>query len=250
MNFYKPDQHRKIAYNKFECNLENKPGIIFLGGLASDMEGTKATYLENWCQNNKVSFLRFDYSGHGSSGGNFIDGSVLSWSADALSVLDNLTNGKQILVGSSMGGWIALLLAKKRPKKIHSILGIAAAPDFTEDLMWKNFNNDEKKKITNDGILMQDSQYSDEPYKISKNLIFQSRSCLILSDKLRFNFPVRLLQGTSDEDVPIDLALKLINHIDCNDAKLEIVKNADHSFSSEKCLSIIINNLKELLSLN
>ncbi|MFL2801401.1 MAG: alpha/beta fold hydrolase [Paracoccaceae bacterium] len=249
LKFHINDQNKKIAYKKFEGKSANSPGVIFLGGLASDMEGTKANYLEKWCQLQNNSFIKFDYSGHGKSDGIFTDGSILSWAEDALSVLDNLTNGKQILIGSSMGAWIAILLAKNRPNKIHAMIGIAAAPDFTEDLMWNNFNDDEKQKILEDGILLQESQYSEEPYKISKNLIFNSKNCLVLREKLILGFPVRILQGTADNDVPIDTALRLINHIDCNDAKLEIVKGADHSFSSDKCLKLIANNLKELLEL-
>ncbi len=146
LNFHITNQKRKIAYKKIEMNSTKKPGVFFLGGLASDMEGTKANFLEEWCISNNNSFLRFDYSGHGKSDGIFTDGSILSWFEDALSILDELTNGKQILIGSSMGGWISLLLAKNRPNKIHSIIGIAAAPDFTEDLMWTNFSENEKKK--------------------------------------------------------------------------------------------------------
>ena len=249
LKFHTTNQKRKIAYKKFEGKFTNRPGIIFLGGLASDMEGTKAIFLEKWCYSNKISFLRFDYSGHGKSNGIFTDGSILSWFEDALAILDDLTTGKQILVGSSMGGWIALLLAKNRPQKIHSIIGVAAAPDFTEDLIWKNFNENEKKRIIENGILLQESEYSDEPYKISRNLIFQSKKCLVLREKLNFNFPIRLLQGTADKDVPLDVALRLINHIGCDDAKLEIVKGADHSFSSENCLKLIVSNLEELLEL-
>ena len=249
LNFHTTNLNRKIAYKKIEVNLQKKPGILFLGGLASDMEGTKAKFLEEWCLSNNKSFVRFDYSGHGKSDGNFTDGSILSWFEDALSILDELTNGKQILIGSSMGGWISLLLAKNRPNKIHSIIGIAAAPDFTEDLMWTSFSEYEKKSIIKDGVLLQESEYSDEPYKISKNLIFHSRNCLVLREKLDLGFPIRLLQGTADNDVPLDTALRLINHIDCNDAKLEIIKEADHSFSSDRCLKLIIKNLEELLEL-
>tara|TARA_X000001036_G_C20588914_1_gene769922 strand:+ start:335 stop:1102 length:768 start_codon:yes stop_codon:yes gene_type:complete len=249
LNFHITNQKRKIAYKKIEMNSTKKPGIFFLGGLASDMEGTKANFLEEWCISNNNSFLRFDYSGHGKSDGIFTDGSILSWFEDALSIFDELTNGKQILIGSSMGGWISLLLAKNRPNKIHSIIGIAAAPDFTEDLMWTNFSENEKKRIIEDGILLQESEYSDVPYKISKNLIFHSRNCLVLREKLDLGFPVRLMQGTADNDVPLDTALRLINHIGCNDAKLEIVKEADHSFSSERCLKLIVKNLEELLEL-
>ena len=249
LKFHTTNQKRKIAYKESVVEPSNRPGVLFLGGLASDMEGTKANYLEQWCQSNKNSFLRFDYSGHGKSDGFFTDGSILSWFEDSLAVLDDLTIGKQILIGSSMGGWIALLLAKYRPHKIHSIVGVAAAPDFTEDLMWSNFNENEKKLIIEDGILLQESEYSDQPYKISRNLIFDSKNCLVLREKLNFKFPIRLLQGTADNDVPLDLALRLINHIDCNDARLEIVKGADHSFSSENCLKLIVKNLEELLEL-
>ena len=115
--------------------------------------------------------------------------------------------------------------------------------------MWSNFNDNEKKRIIEDGFLLQESEYSDEPYKISRNLILDSKNCLVLREILNFEFPIRLLQGTADNDVPLDLALRLINHIDCNDAKLEIVKGADHSFSSEKCLKLIVKNLEELLEL-
>ena len=243
---YLTKNKKNIAY------LANAGGaftLVFLGGFMSDMMGSKATHLEDWAKKNHYGFLRFDYSGHGKSDGIFTDGSILSWFEDALAVLEDLTNGKQILVGSSMGGWIALLLAKNRPHRVHSIIGVAAAPDFTEDLMWSNFNDNEKKRIIEDGILLQESEYSDEPYKISRNLILDSKNCLVLREKLNFEFPIRLLQGTADNDVPLDLALRLINHIDCNDAKLEIVKGADHSFSSEKCLKLIVNNLEELLEL-
>ena len=243
---YLTKNKKNIAY------LANAGGaftLVFLGGFMSDMMGSKATHLEDWAIKNHYGFLRFDYSGHGKSDGIFTDGSILSWFEDALAVLDDLTNGKQILIGSSMGGWIALLLAKNRPNRVHSIIGVAAAPDFTEDLMWSNFNDNEKKRIIEDGILLQESEYSDEPYKISRNLILDSKNCLVLREKLNFEFPIRLLQGTADNDVPLDLALRLINHIDCDDAKLEIVKGADHSFSSEKCLKLIVSNLKELLKL-
>jgi len=247
LNFHLTENNRKIAYKKLDGKSTEEPGIIFLGGLASDMEGTKAKYLEDWCRSKGNTFIRFDYSGHGRSEGVFTDGSILKWSEDALSVLDNLTNKKQILIGSSMGGWIALILAKKRPQKIHSMIGIAAAPDFTEDLMWDNFSEDEKIKIIKHGLIKQNSEYSDEPYKISKNLILESRNCFVLRDKIELNFPVRLLQGTLDNDVPLNTAIKLINHITCEDAKLEIVKNADHSFSTEECLKLISSTLVKLL---
>ena len=146
-----------------------------------------------------------------------------------------------------MGGWIALLLAKYKPHRVHSLIGIAAAPDFTEDYMWKSFDKDQRSQILEEGFIYQESEYSEKPYKISKNLIFNSRKHLILRDDLILPFPVRLLQGTDDKDVPPDMAINLLNHLDSPDAKLEIVKGADHSFSTEDCLTLLSQKIKELL---
>ena len=248
--WHEPDSSRKIAYHKLESSESDRklPGVIFLGGLASDMEGTKATYLENWAKDSGNSFIRFDYTGHGKSNGLFSDGSIASWFEDAISVLDDLTSGKQILVGSSMGGWIAFLLAKHRPHRVHALIGIAAAPDFTEDYMWKGFDDKERLQIMEEGFIYQKSEYSEEPYKISKNLIINSRKHLILRKKLILTFPVRLLQGTDDTDVPVDVAIRLLEHLESPNAKLEIVKGADHSFSSESCLKLISGKINNLMT--
>ena len=250
-NFYRPDPLRAIAYNKVEATAKNAnfPGIIFLGGLASDMEGTKAKYLEAWAKSSGKSFIRFDYTGHGKSNGKFSDGSVQSWFKDAVSILEDLTHGKQILVGSSMGGWIAFLLAKHKPDRVHSILGIAAAPDFTEDGMWEKFDEKQRLQIMDEGFIFQESEYSEDPYVISKNLIINSRKCLILREKLVLSFPIRLLQGTDDFDVPVDVATKLLNHLESPDARLEIVKGANHSFSSEGCLRLISDTINSLMKM-
>ena len=248
-SWHYPDRIRSIAYNKVDRtqNNANSPGVIFLGGLASDMEGTKAKYLENWAKDSGNSFIRFDYTGHGESSGNFSEGSIASWFQDALSVLDELTTGKQILVGSSMGGWIALLLAKHKPERVHSLIGIAAAPDFTEDYMWNSFDDKQRQKIMEEGFIYQESEYSEEPYKISKNLIIHSREHLILREKLIFSCPVRLLQGTDDNDVPVEVATRLLDHLESPDAKLEVVKGADHSFSTEGCLELISLQINQLM---
>jgi len=248
-SWHYPDFSRSIAYNKVDRtrNNANSPGVVFLGGLASDMEGTKAKYLENWAKDSGNSFIRFDYTGHGKSSGNFSEGSIASWFQDALSVLDELTTGKQILVGSSMGGWIALLLAKHKPERVHSLIGVAAAPDFTEDYMWNSFDDKQKQKIMEEGFIYQESEYSEEPYKISKNLIIHSREHLILRKKLIFSCPVRLLQGTDDNDVPVEVATRLLDHLESPDAKLEVVKGADHSFSTESCLELISLQINQLM---
>ena len=247
--WHKPDPYRNIAYNKIDTSQSssNHPGVLFLGGLASDMEGTKATFLEGLALELGFSYTRFDYTGHGKSSGVFSDGSIASWLEDAISILDHLTDGKQILVGSSMGGWIALLLAKYKPNRVHSFVGIAAAPDFTEDYMWKRFDKDQRSQILKEGFIYQESEYSEEPYKISKNLIVNSRKHLVLRDDLSLPFTVRLLQGTDDKDVLPDMAINLLNHLDSPDAKLEIVKGADHSFSSQECLNLLSEKIKELL---
>ena len=248
-SWHYPDFSRSIAYNKVDRtqNNANSPGVVFLGGLASDMEGTKAKYLENWAKDSGNSFIRFDYTGHGKSSGDFSEGSIASWFQDALSVLDELTAGKQILVGSSMGGWIALLLAKHKPDRVHSLIGIAAAPDFTEDYMWNSFDDKQRQKIMEEGFIYQESEYSEEPYKISKNLITHSRKHLILREKLIFSCPVRLLQGTDDNDVPVEVATRLLDHLESPDAKLEVVKGADHSFSTESCLELISLQINQLM---
>ena len=248
-SWYYPDDFRSIAYNKVErrANKPSSPGVVFLGGLASNMEGTKATYLEGWAKDSGNSFIRFDYTGHGKSSGDFSKGSISSWFEDALSVLNELTSGPQILVGSSMGGWIALLLAKHKPERVHSLIGIAAAPDFTEDYMWKGFDEKQKLQIMAEGFIYQESEYSEEPYKISKNLIIESRKHLILRERLILPFPIRLLQGTDDQDVPIDVSTNLLQHLESPDAKLEIVKDADHSFSSERCLQLISSHINQLV---
>ncbi len=249
-SWYHPDASRRLAYSKVEATASNLkfPGIVFLGGLASDMEGTKAKYLEDWSKSHGKSFLRFDYTGHGKSSGNFAEGSIASWYKDAVSVLDDLTEGKQILVGSSMGGWIALLLAKWKPNRVHSLIGIAAAPDFTEDYMWKRFDKKQRQQILEKGYIYQETEYSPDPYKISKNLIVESRECLILRERLRLPFPIRLFQGTEDHDVPVDTAIRLLGHLESPNAQLQIIKGADHSFSNDTCLQIITNQIDHLMS--
>ena len=249
--WHKPDSYRKIAYHKLESSKSDSklPGVVFLGGLASDMEGTKAKHLETWSKDSGNSFIRFDYTGHGKSNGLFSEGSIDSWFEDAISVLDDLTSGKQILVGSSMGGWIAFLLAKHRPHRVHALIGIAAAPDFTEDYMWKGFDDKQRMQIMEEGFIYQESEYSEEPYKISKNLIVNSRKHLVLREKLILPFPVRLLQGTDDTDVPVDVAIRLLEHLESPNAKLEIVKGADHSFSSESCLKLISGKIINLMTM-
>lgn len=219
------------------------PGVVFLGGFNSDMTGTKAQFLEGWAQDHGRAFLRFDYSGHGASSGEFLDGCIGDWFADALAVLDGLTQGPQVLVGSSMGGWIALLLARVRPERVAALVGIAAAPDFTEDSMWAGFDDDQRAALARDGFVDLPSDYSAEPYRITRRLIEDGRRHLVLRNSLDLPFPVRLLQGTEDADVPVSVALRLMEHASSPDLRLTLVKGADHRFSHPENLTLLAQTL-------
>lgn len=237
-------QGRQIAYH---ATAGQGPGIVFLGGFKSDMTGTKALYLQDWAAAQGRAFLRFDYSGHGQSSGDFLDGAIGDWFEDALAAITHLTTGPQILIGSSMGGWISLLVAKAIPQRIAGLVGIAAAPDFTEDSMWAGFSADQRQALAQTGRVELPSDYSDAPYVITRRLIEEGRGRLVLRDPLDLPFPLRLLQGTDDTDVPAAVALRLLDHVTCSDARLTLVKGADHRFSTPDCLDLITRSVSELL---
>lgn len=222
------------------------PGIVFLGGFRSDMTGTKATFLEAWATARGRAFLRFDYRGHGQSSGRFEEHGIGDWAADAEAVLDRLTAGPQILVGSSMGGLIALLIARRHPERVAGLIGIAAAPDFTEDSMWAGFDPGQRAALERDGQVALPSDYSDEPYVITRHLIEDGRQNLVLRDPLPLPFPVRLLHGTADADVPVERGLLLLDHMDCPDARLTLVKDSDHRFSGDRELALVGGAVAEL----
>ncbi len=222
------------------------PGVVFLGGFRSDMTGTKAAYLAGWAAERGRAFLRLDYSGHGQSGGAFEDGAIGDWFEDARAALVALTEGPQVLVGSSMGGWIALLLARAMPERVAGLVGIAAAPDFTEDSMWAGFDPDQRAALLRDGQVTLPSEYAPEGYVITRRLIEEGRSRLVLRDPLLLPFPVRLLHGTADGDVPPDVALRLLDHATGPDIRLTLVKGADHRFSAPDCLTLIAGAIDEV----
>ncbi|MFD1796185.1 alpha/beta hydrolase [Paracoccus aurantiacus] len=235
---------RRIA---FERQPGKGPGVVFLGGFRSDMRGTKAEYLADWAARDGRAYLRFDYSGHGESGGAFEDGEIGAWAADAIAAISALTDGPQVLVGSSMGGWISLLVARAMPEKVAGLVGIAAAPDFTEIGYWDSADEAQRASLLRDGRWELPSEYSDEPYVITRRLIEEGRDQLVLDKPLALPFPVRLLQGTADEDVPRDWALRLMDHADSPDLRLVLVKGADHRFSTPECLSLITGAIAEVL---
>ncbi|WCR09899.1 alpha/beta hydrolase [Paracoccus stylophorae] len=234
---------RRIAYRHLAGT---GPGVVFLGGFKSDMTGTKAMYLQDWAQRTGRGFLRFDYSGHGDSSGSFEDGSIGDWAADARAVLESLTDGPQVLVGSSMGGWIGLLLARALPQRVAGLVTVAAAPDFTEHGYWAGFDQAQRDTLMRHGRLEVPSEYDDQPYVITRRLIEDGRERLVMNQPLRLPFPVRMLQGTADADVPMDWALRLLDHARGDDIRLTLVKGADHRFSTPECLSLITRSIEDV----
>lgn len=222
------------------------PSVVFLPGFRSDMTGDKASALATFCTERDQSMLRFDYSGHGASGGRFEDGTISRWRDDALAVIDRLSDGPMILVGSSMGGWIALLAALARPDRIAALIGIAGAPDFTEVLMWQAMTFAERATIVRDGVLHAPSQYG-EPYPITRALIEDGRSHLLLDAPIELDCPIRLLHGQSDPDVPWEMSLRVAERLTSRDVQVILVKDGDHRLSRPQDLALLRHTLAALL---
>jgi pimeloyl-ACP methyl ester carboxylesterase len=220
------------------------PGVVFLGGFRSDMTGTKAEFLAGWCEARGTPFLRFDYSGHGASAGRFEDGTIGRWTEDAAAVIGALAPGPQVLVGSSMGGWIALLLARRLP--IRAFVGIAPAPDFTEDLIWAQLAPEQRAAIERDGLWLAPSAYGD-PYPITRALIEDGRRHLMLRAPIPLDVPVRILQGLEDPDVPWEHALRLARAITGRDVRVHLIKDGDHRLSRPQDLALLGETLAPLL---
>lgn len=236
---------RKLAYH---LTPGRGPWIVFLGGLKSDMDGTKALHLEAWATAQGRAFLRFDYSGHGLSSGTFEQGCIGDWAEDSFQIIQSLTEGQILPVGSSMGGWQALLLAKRLPDRIIGMLTIAAAPDFTEDGYWDTFSPEQKAELRDKGQVEIPSDYM-EPYVVTSRMIEDGRRQLVLRDPLDLPFPVRCVQGTADSAVSTQTALRLMDHATCPDMRLTLVKDADHRFSDGPCLGVIEGAVQEILAL-
>jgi len=230
---------REIAYKHYKG--KSKIGFLFFPGFNSDMMGTKAIKIYNWCKKNKFQCTLFDYSGHGKSSEKFIDSSIKEWIEDSNEILHNVTSGPQILIGSSMGGWISLKLGLLNKNKIKGIITIAAAPDFTKRL-WQNvLGQKQKEEIINNGFTALPSEYDEKGYIITKKNIDAGNNNLILnSKKLEIECPLRLIHGDQDEAVSWKESLKIFNKCNSLDAELIIIKNGDHRLSSNKQLKKII----------
>jgi pimeloyl-ACP methyl ester carboxylesterase len=237
-------QGRRIAYHRFSGR---EPGVVFLGGLRSDMTGTKAVHLEDWARRSGRAFLRFDYSGHGQSAGAFTDGCIGDWAEDAQAAIEGLTEGPQILVGSSMGGWISLLMTRRLGTRVAGLVTIAAAPDFTEDGMWADWSEAQRRQCMDEGRVALPSEYGDDMI-ITRRMIEDGRDHLVMRAPLPLPIPVRMLQGTADADVPMSVALRLLDHAEGPDIRLELVKHADHRFSEPACLATLTRAVEEVLA--
>lgn len=233
----------QIAYYKTAAANAALPGVIFLNGFRSDMTSTKAVYLESISQKYGHAYIRFDYFGHGASHGRFEEGTLGQWLEDTLVVLDELTTGPQILVGSSMGGWIMLLVALRRSTRIQALIGIAAAPDFVED--FERLTPEQYAGLRENGVCYFPSHYGD-PYPITRQFIEEGQQHRILGRPLAIHCPVRLLHGLSDADVSWQKSLALTECLLSNDVSLTLVKNGDHRLSKEADLKLLENTLRAL----
>jgi pimeloyl-ACP methyl ester carboxylesterase len=233
-----------IAYHRREGK---GPGIVFLGGFMSDMTGSKAMALDAFCRERGRAFLRFDYFAHGASSGDFAEATIGGWAEDALFMLDRLTEGPQILVGSSMGGWIMLLAARARRERIRAMIGIAAAPDFTEDLMWPRFTPAQRAAILAEGRIRIPSAYDPTGYLVTRRLIEEGRRRLVLREAIALPCPVRLLHGMRDADVPWQTSLHLAERLASTDVTVTLAPEGDHRLSTEADLARLQATLAALL---
>ena len=224
----------------------SSPTVVFLPGYRSDMTGDKATALAALCEERGQALLLFDYSGHGASGGAFTDGTIGRWTADALAAIDALAEGPLVLVGSSMGGWIGLLAALARPGRLAGFVGVAAAPDFTETLMWETMLPDERATLERDGVLHVPSAYG-EPTPITRRLIEDGRAHLVMGAPIPLACPVRLLHGQADADVPWETAVQLAQRIEGSDVQVVLVKDGGHRMSRAADLALLRSMIEPLL---
>lgn len=240
---------RRIAVRK---QAGTAPGVFWLGGFKSDMRGTKAEALAAHAAQTGRACIRFDYSGHGESGGRFEDGTISRWLEESLAVFHAHASGPQIVVGSSMGGWIALLLARAlaaKPSPGASLAGlvlIAPAPDFTEDLMWSGFSPEIRREIEEKGSWLRPSAYGEAPYPITWALIEDGRKNLLLRKPIELGCPVRILQGVQDPDVPFTHAMKLVSCLAQDDVVLTLVKDGDHRLSRREDIERLLRAVDEL----
>ena len=229
---------RRLAYQRLTGRVDSV-GIVFLGGYGSDMTGSKASFLYERCTQKKCRFLRFDYRGNGQSSGEFCDGTIGGWFEDAREVFNRLTEGPQVLIGSSMGGWLALMLARERPERMKALIGVAAAPDFTEDLMWLKMSPDQRSELQSNGEILDPTAPPDAQLPVTLKLIEEARNHLMLRAKINIACPVHLLQGLHDEEVPWQHVLRITENIAHEDVRAILIKDGDHRLSRPQDLELL-----------
>lgn len=242
----------KLAYHYTLASNQDGdlPTIIFMGGFKSDMNGTKANFLENQCKERGHAFLRFDYSGHGLSEGRFEECTISVWKQDALDMFDHIKPEKAILIGSSMGGWISLLLGLERMQRVSAIIGIAAAPDFTNDLWFNRLNHEQRERVEQTGSIEVPNDYSPEPYIFTKALFDDGRTHFLLEKQQKLNIPVTLIQGMQDPDVPWETTARIQNAFPDADIDVVLIEDGDHSLSRPEDLEILDKELMALVMRN
>lgn len=242
----RPDGTR-LAYCATPARIPQKPGLLFCGGFRSDMTGTKAVALEQAALQHGLGYVRFDYFGHGQSDGDFLDGTIGRWKEDTLAMLREVcAPGPQILVGSSMGGWLATLAALALPDRTAGLVLVAPALDFTEDLMWAEMTEAQRAVLLRDGVLREPSQYSDQPYEYTLKLITEGRDHMILKPGIVYDKPVRILQGMMDPDVPYQHAVKTAAAFQGGDTQLTLLRDGDHRLSRPQDIELLVSTVLSL----
>lgn len=243
---FQSPQGRQLAYRYSPPSTDLT--YVWLSGFKSDMTGTKVTVLEGWAKQQGHGFLAFDYSGHGVSGGRFEDGTVSAWREDALAAIETLTKGRLVLVGSSMGGWMALLAALALKSRVAGMVLIAPAPDFTQKLMWPEFSPAQQTEIMEQGQTLRPSDYGD-PYPITRALIEDGRQWALLDSAIDLVCPTRILQGQQDPDVPWQHAFKLVDALTSADLVFTLIKDGDHRLSRDQDIERLVATCEELANL-
>ncbi|MGH7047212.1 MAG: alpha/beta hydrolase family protein [Stellaceae bacterium] len=241
----RPGGH-KLAYHRVRGA---PPGIVFLEGSRSNMAGNKALHLDEYCRGRGSAYVRFDYFGHGQSSGDYGDGTIGRWAEDAVAVIDQLTEGPQILIGSSMGGWIMLLAALARVSRIAAIVGIAAAPDASEDLLWPRLDPAQREELLTTGSVTLPSEYDPAGYTYRRSYIEDGRRHLVMRGEIALDCPVRLLHGTGDTSVPWQTSLRLAERLRSRDVTVTLVKDGDHRLSAPSDLARLGSTLDELVEI-
>ena len=239
-----PRESGYLAYNRFDSGNKDLPEVLFLGGYKSDMNGTKATFLDELCRKRNQTYTRFDYFGHGSSSGDFIDGTISQWISDSLAIIDEVTEGPVILIGSSLGGWLMTRVALERSHRVKTLVGIAAAPDFTEDLIWATLNDEQQNAFLKSKLIHLPSSQDPKGIPVPLGFIEDGRKNFVLRDELNITCPVHLIHGTQDADVPWTFSHRLSQRLKSADVSLTLIKDGDHSLTSPFALEMLTSILK------